>query len=63
MNSLETDHDYNNPKCDICWSSYPKECSCGQGLLHAEFGDEMENGYYLNYGCSNPKCNEYYGDD
>jgi ribosomal protein L37E len=41
--------------CPECWKEmydlFPCKCSeCG-GIKHAHFGDEMEDGYYLEYKC------------
>lgn len=43
-------HEIGNPKCTQCWSGYPRPCACG-GLIHATFGDEMYEGYWLYYRC------------
>jgi len=50
-------HTKNNKDCDECWCGYPIECKCG-GLIHAQFGDEMEDGYYLEMSCD--QCGEMY---
>lgn len=43
-------HEIGNAECDQGWCDsgdrFPKKCDCG-GLIHADFGDEMEDGYYL----------------
>jgi hypothetical protein len=39
--------------CGECWSDFPTACpdpSC-PGHLHAEFGDESWDGYYLLFKC------------
>jgi hypothetical protein len=52
-------HAVGNQKCDECWPGYPKPCDnlthagtgvC-PGLIHASFGDEMEDGYWLYTKC------------
>ena len=43
--------------CKECWRGYPRTCECG-GLIHAEFGDEGFDGYYLVYHCE--KCGDDY---
>lgn len=42
--------------CDECWGdSYPKTCECG-GNIHAVFGDENWDGYWLYTKCD--RCGE-----
>jgi len=53
-------HDIGDTECTACWSSYPKLCECG-GLIHAEFGDENWDGYWLYYKCD--KCGSTESDD
>ena len=53
-------HDIGSGKCDGCWPGYPRRCECG-GMIHAEFGDEMEDGYYLNFYCD--KCGSTAGQE
>ena len=46
-------HQAGNPECPECWGDFPRECTeegCG-GLVHAEFGDESWDGYWLYYLC------------
>lgn len=50
------EHDGGLDNCRACWEGYPKICECG-GLVHADFGDENENGdYWLTKQCDN--CGE-----
>lgn len=42
-------HPVGNPDCDLCWEGYPRPCEgdgC-DGLVHAVFGDESWDGYFL----------------
>lgn len=50
-------HTIGNKDCGEGWcgSSYPKACECG-GLIHADFGDESYDGYWLHTKCD--KCGE-----
>lgn len=39
--------------CDECWDGYPRKCEFAcPGMVHAVFGDEMEDGYYLSAMCN-----------
>lgn len=51
-------HEDGNKECKECWPDYPKKCGeCGEGLMHAEFGDENSDGdYWLATKCD--KCGE-----
>lgn len=40
-----------------CGTEYPKECPCG-GLIHASFGDESGDGYWLYTKCDQCGCTE-----
>lgn len=40
------EHIVGDGDCEGCWRGYPVPCDCG-GLIHAEFGDETEDGYWL----------------
>ncbi len=58
MKEIEIDgikHEVGNKECSKCWSGFPKKCKCG-GLIHAEFGDESYDGYWLYKKCD--KCND-----
>lgn len=43
-------HEKGNPECPACWGDYPTPHYCG-GLMHAEFGDENWDSYWLYYQC------------
>lgn len=53
-------HEIGDEACCEGWcagrsGAYPKPCACG-GLIHADFGDENEDGYWLYTKCD--KCGE-----
>ena len=61
---IDTDfsaHEIGDEDCSSGWcggaSSYPRKCKCG-GLIHAEFGDEDWDGYWLYKRCD--RCGEEY---
>jgi hypothetical protein len=43
-------HHIGDARCDECWTGFPRPCKCG-GLIHADFGDEVEEGYWLHEKC------------
>lgn len=50
-------HKIGNAECEEGWCTngrhFPLPCICG-GLIHADFGDETEDGYWLYTKCD--KC-------
>jgi hypothetical protein len=52
-NESNKEHAIGVPDCAECWSGYPRLCKCG-GLIHADFGDYVGDGYYLDTECD--KC-------
>jgi len=51
-------HRIGDENCREGWcggKGYPKQCDCG-GLIHAEFGDESVDSYWLQTVCD--KCGE-----
>jgi len=53
-------HEVGNQECTSGWCDgdrYPKHCKCG-GLIHADFGDEGLDGYWLYKKCD--KCGDNY---
>jgi hypothetical protein len=57
---LGNEHRIGDPDCDAGWCgrNYPKPCDregCG-GLVHANFGDENYDGYWLYTKCD--RCGE-----
>ena len=46
-------HPIGDTNCPHCWTDFPKKCVCG-GLIHAEFGDDTDDGYWLFHRCE--KC-------
>lgn len=52
---VEYKHEIGNSECPECWGGFPVLCRCG-GLVHAQFGDEDEDGYWLYRSCD--KCGE-----
>lgn len=57
MEFSESDHKKGDVNCSECWPDYPKLCKCG-GLVHAEFGDESWDDYYLIRECD--QCGDKY---
>lgn len=55
LGDLDDQHPIGDQACDECWSGYPKPCGCG-GLVHATFGDEDYDGYWLYTKCD--QCGE-----
>ena len=53
------DHVAGERECGACWMNHPKECECG-GLIHAEFFEEMSDGYLLQYCCD--RCGDNYSE-
>ena len=49
-------HPVGDRECKECWDFYPKACVCG-GLVHAIYGDEDDEGFWLDRKCD--RC----GDD
>lgn len=49
------EHAIGDDDCDDCWRGYPVLCECG-GLIHADWGDETGDGYWLYTKCD--KCGE-----
>ena len=46
-------HEIGNVDCKVGWCGcfdWPKACKCG-GIIHADFGDETEDGYWLYTKC------------
>jgi len=57
FNGVSFPHEVGNGNCPECWDGYPVRCrNCG-GLVHAQFGDEMDDGYYLEKCCDT--CEDY----
>lgn len=58
------EHRVGDPRCVDGWcggiDGYPKPCRCG-GLMHADFGDDTEDGYWLHLKCD--KCGENYREE
>lgn len=48
-------HEIGNEECADCWGDYPKPCECG-GLIHASWGDENIDDYWLYTQCD--RCGE-----
>jgi len=53
LEGVWTDHKNGDERCPACWPHYPVKCACG-GLVHAEYGDDTDNGYWLAKHCD--KC-------
>lgn len=54
------EHESEGTDCPTCWPEYPRTCTqegC-DGLVHAEFGDESWDDYWLFYRCL--KCRSDY---
>ena len=52
------EHEGSNAQCHEGWcdgESYPKPCECG-GLVHADWGDYVGEGFYLETKCD--QCGE-----
>jgi len=57
------EHEKGNSLCSECWKGFPKKCKCGS-LIHASFGDETDDGYWLYQRCENCESNyEINGED
>lgn len=41
------DHQAGCDDCDSCWGGYPRQHEECTGLMHASFGDESYDGYWL----------------
>lgn len=58
------EHNKGDVKCPECWKVeqgvYPRKCSKCGGLKHGQFGDEMEDGYYLEIKCES--CGDEFDD-
>jgi len=53
---MDYEHIVGNKQCEKGWCGnhgYPKPCLCG-GLIHADFGDDTDDGFWLHTMCD--KC-------
>jgi hypothetical protein len=58
LGDIEDEHIVGDIDCGVGWCDtfgFPKQCACG-GVIHASFGDEDWDGYWLYKKCD--KCGE-----